>query len=57
MTDGATSPSQGVTENGQEDNWCNEALESEEILNLGGVSHFVIQERLAVGLYLGVRYA
>ncbi len=61
MTDGAASLVQRGTENGQENDRCNNTLETEEILDLGGVSQ--VHElggrggRLAAAPYLGVRYA
>ena len=33
--DGAAGSAQGITKNGQEDDGCNDTLESEEVLNLG----------------------
>ncbi len=47
------------TENGQENDRCNKTLESEEILDLGGVSqvHEPPGGGLAAGSYLSIRYA
>jgi hypothetical protein len=44
MADGATGPTQRVTENGQENDWCNNTLEGEEVLDLGGVSRVYERE-------------
>jgi hypothetical protein len=35
VADGATSSAQSVAENSQENNWCDNTLEGEEVLNLG----------------------
>lgn len=35
MADGATGPAQRITKDGEEDDWCDDTLEGEEVLNLG----------------------
>lgn len=49
VADGATSPAQSVSEDGEEDDWCNDRLEGEEVLNLGSISK---SARMLIG-YLG----